>query len=85
MQDKAFQRAYRQAKRQVVQQAITKLQRSSGEAVEVLRKIMNDSTKPPGPRVTAARTILDMAVRVVELEDLESRVEEIERKLGGKK
>jgi hypothetical protein len=46
---------------------------------------MNDSTKPPGPRVTAARTILDMAVRVVELEDLESRVEEIERKLGGKK
>jgi hypothetical protein len=26
-----------------------------------------------------------MAVRVVELEDLESRVEEIERKLGGKK
>jgi transposase-like protein len=77
-QNQDFQRAYREAKAQVVQQAITKLQQTSGEAVETLQGIMNNQEAPPSTRVTAARIILEMSVKAVELEDLASRVEALE-------
>jgi len=50
----------------------------TGEAVDVLRKVMTDSDNPAGSRVTAARIILDTALKVVEMEDLESRIATLE-------
>ena len=47
---------------------------------------MNDKTKPASPRVTAAKAVLDLAVRAVEIESLETRVQELEdllKKKGG--
>ena len=78
LQDTDFQSAYRDAKRRVVDQAIANIQRASGQAVETLKSIMIDDDMPASSRVTAARTVLDMAVRALELEQLEARVKTLE-------
>jgi hypothetical protein len=80
LQDTDFQIAYRDAKRRVVDQAITRIQRISGQAVETLKNIMIDNDMPASSRVTAARAVLDMSVKAVELENLTSRIEAIEEK-----
>lgn len=74
-----FQEAYREARRQAVNQAITRLQQATGEAVETLRNIARDDEAKDSARVTAAKVILEMAFKAVELEDLTARVEELER------
>lgn len=64
---------------EAVSLAITKLQQVCGEAVETLREIMCNKENPPSSRVTAARTVLEMAIKAVELEDLAEKVEELEQ------
>ncbi len=83
LQDSKFQCAYRDAKRRVVDQAVTQLQQACGEAVAVLRSIMQDSNNPSSSRVASARTILDMAIRAVEIEDLALRIERLEIAVQG--
>jgi hypothetical protein len=73
-----FQAAYRRARREAVSQAVAHLQRVSGEAVETLRTIMNDDQKPSSTRVTAARVILELSIKAVDLEDLEVRIAALE-------
>jgi hypothetical protein len=73
-----FQAAYRGARREAVSQAVAHLQRISGEAVEALRTIMNDDQKPSSARVTAARVILELSIKAVELEDLAVRIAALE-------
>lgn len=79
LQREDFQDAYRAAKREAVAQAIAQLQRASGEAVKALSDVMNGPITPAGARVSAAKTILEMAVKGIELEDLAARVEELEK------
>jgi hypothetical protein len=67
-----FQVLYRRARCEAVSQAVAHLQKVSGAAVETMRVIMQDSNKPASARATAARVILEMAVKAVELEDLEA-------------
>ena len=69
--DAVFQTAYREARRQVVQQAIVQVQQATGEAVETLRQVMQAADAPASAKVSAAKTILETAVKAVELEDLE--------------
>jgi uncharacterized protein (DUF885 family) len=73
-----FKTAYRRARREAVSQAVAHLQRVSGEAVDTLRAIMNDDQKPSSARVTAARVILELSIKAVELEDLEVRIAALE-------
>jgi len=51
----------------VVQHGITQVQRATGEAVETLRSVMQDAEAPASARVSAAKAILDTAVKAVEL------------------
>ena len=74
----AFQAAYREARRAVVQFAVVQVQRATAEAVETLRAVMHDSASPASARVSAAKTILDTAIKAVELEDLEARIVALE-------
>jgi len=73
-----FIEAYREVKSQAVSQAIAKLQQASGEAVETLRTIMTDIESPTPSRVTAAKSIIEMALKAVEIEDIIKRVEALE-------
>lgn len=81
LQDAEFQSDYRSAKREITGQAITRLQQASIEAVETLRQVMGNNEVPAAARVSAARTVLDVALKGVELEDFASRIESMERSL----
>ena len=78
MQKPGFAEAYRQARRQIVSRAIAKLQSVCTEAVDALQEIMVDKEAKDSARVAAARTILEQAIKGLELEDLATRLESLE-------
>lgn len=71
-----FAAAYRAARRQVVERAISELQSACGEAVETLRR--NLHCEHPASEIRAAQVILEQAIKGVELVDLQERVEKLE-------
>lgn len=78
LKDAEFATAYRDARREVVSHSLTALQAACGEAVTTLREVASDSEAPASSRVTAAKAILDISVRAVEIDDLAARVEAME-------
>lgn len=79
LEDAAFVAAYRAARREAVGQAVAQLQRLSGAAARTLGDIM-ESGAHASVRLAAARTILEMAIRAVELEDLAARIAALEER-----
>ncbi len=79
----SFAVAYRTARRQVVERAVSELQAACGEAVETLKR--NLTCDIPGVEVRSAQIILEQAVKGVELMDLQERVEALERLLEQQK
>lgn len=82
LQDMEFKESYLQAKREVVTQAISSLQQASSIAVTTLIDVMENGDKD-SPRVSAARSVLELSFRALELEDIEERVKKLEEKLTG--
>ncbi len=82
--DPTFSDAYRAARRESVQQAIARLQQLSGAAVVVLGQVMADKRSPASSRVAAASKILDTAIKVVELEQIEQRLAALEEAYANK-
>lgn len=76
LEDTAFDAAYRAARREAVQQAIALLQKGSSNAVGVLFTLM--STGSPTVKLGAARTVLELSIKAVELEDIMARLEALE-------
>ncbi len=73
-----FQARYRAARRQLVEAAIAQLQSDCTIAVRVLREVAEDAEVLASSRVAAAKTIIEMSLRGVELSDLAERVERLE-------
>lgn len=82
MQLPEFDRAYRQARREAMAVAIARLQQASSEAVRTLEEVMGDTEATPASRVTAARAVLDLALKATEIEQIEERLTELERQVG---
>lgn len=78
MKQPEFREAYQEARREVVGQTITQLQRSSLEAVKTLTAISMNETAASTARVSAAKAILEMSLRTVEMEEIQARVEALE-------
>jgi hypothetical protein len=78
MQDEQFSRHLREARREAVGHAVTRLQRASSDAVTVLRDLMMKDDAPPAARITAARTVLDYSFRSVEIDELKARIDQLE-------
>ena len=78
LKDATFQATYRDARRVVVQHAIAQVQRATGEAVETLRSVMQDAEAPASARVSAAKAILETALKGIEIDDLEVRIVALE-------
>ena len=78
-----FAAAYRDARRNAVGQAIARLQQVSSDAVDALHSVMTDSAMPGPARVAAARTVLELSIKGVEIEDLQERIETLERAFSG--
>jgi hypothetical protein len=79
--DSAFQAAYREARRDAVQQAIARIQQATSTAVTTLEAVMRDSDKPSSSRVSAAKGVLELALKAIEFDDLEARVSALEAAL----
>ncbi len=75
------QAALREAQAQALAQVTRRLALAVSEALEVLRGIAKDCDAPSGSRVSAARAILENALRFSETTDLMARVEELEERL----
>jgi hypothetical protein len=84
LKDAAFQTTYREARRHVVQQAIAQVQQATSEAVEALRAIMSNGDAPASARVSAAKAVLETALKAVELEDIEQRLQALEAQMAGR-
>ena len=79
--DPSFKARYREARRQVVEQAVSALQRAAGESVEALRR--NLTCGAPTAEIAAAKAILEQAFRGIEVLDLAARIEQLERTRDG--
>src|SRR3712207_7897389 len=79
-----FEAAYRAARREAVGQAIACLQQVSTHAVTVLVTVMANTSTPPATRVAAAKTVLETAIKAVEVEDLAARLDTLEQRMGGR-
>src|SRR5919199_5893638 len=78
LDDPTFATAYRAARRKAVSQAIARLQQVSSGAVAVLAQVASDKQAPSSSRVAAASKLLELAIKAVELEDLEARISILE-------
>ena len=83
LKDGDFLTAYRAARREAVSQAVGHLQGACSVAVVALTDISQDVNCPASARVSAARTVLELALKGVELEDLAVRVEQLESQVTG--
>ncbi len=85
MRDPAFSARYADARADVTKHFIMRLQADSTKAAKILIDIAEDTNAPASARVSAARTIIEGALKGAELHDLMSRVEAIEAMQGAKK
>jgi hypothetical protein len=74
----AFNKALRKARRQAFQQAIAMCQRATPVAVQTLYKIVNDANTKPNVKVAAASAIMRFGRESIELDDLAGRIEALE-------
>lgn len=78
-----FTARYREARRRLLEGAMAALQRSTGEAAETLRR--NLACGQAATEVRAALAMFELAMKGVELLDLEQRVGELETLLERQK
>jgi hypothetical protein len=74
-----FDAIYRAARRDAVQQATARLQFASSGAVSVLCQLMARDTVHASIRLSAAKTILELSIKAIEIDDLAARLEALER------
>ena len=77
LQDPEFKAKHRAARRSIVESAVGRLQAVATKAVDTLER--NLSCGIPAVEVGAAKSVLDQAVKAVELIDLAERVESLEQ------
>ncbi len=78
--DPVLAAAYRQARTQTVMNAIGGLQTRAADLVGVVLEIATDPNIPAGIRIRAAEIGIEHALRGIEIESIEARLSEIEKR-----
>ena len=78
LQEESFQGEYRRARWQAAGQAIARLQSIASEAAGALQDVYSNKENPASARVSAARVVLELSIKAVELENLEERINQLE-------
>ncbi|HEY6340444.1 MAG TPA: hypothetical protein VIY49_03045 [Bryobacteraceae bacterium] len=78
LKDPAFAERYREATRGATRQAAALLQGAARQAVATLREIQSKGASEAA-RVSAARTILEMAFKAADVEDIQQRLDTLEQ------
>lgn len=84
LDDPAFSAAYRHARKQVFQQAMSLTQKYVPYAVQALAKVMSDAGAPHSAKVSAASALLKFSREAIEIDDLQARLEDLEQKIDAK-
>jgi hypothetical protein len=74
-----FQAALRKAQQDALAQTTARLLQGAPTAASMLLKVMVDPATPASTKVRAAENVLNHAERVVELQDIQARLEQLER------
>ena len=74
-----FRVEYLKARREVVSQAVARLQQATGAAGITILKLMTDPNVPESVKLRAAEGVFALALKGLEVEDIETRVSELER------
>ena len=78
-----FRQRYLEVRRKAVQQAVARMQQATGAASLTILKLMTDPNVPAAVRLRAAESVFGIAMKGVELDDIEARVAELERAAEG--
>ncbi|MCW5967582.1 MAG: hypothetical protein KIT57_03650 [Blastocatellales bacterium] len=78
LSDATFAQAYRAARSRLLESTLTALQAASVEAVKILREVMANYEAQATARVSAARAVLDFALKGREQIELEERLRALE-------
>lgn len=78
LKDEEFVVAYRDTRREIVSHSITSLQSACSNAVATLCDVCDNTEAPASSRIAAAKSILEMSFRAVEIDDLGARVAMLE-------
>jgi hypothetical protein len=73
-----FAAEYKRLRAEAVGQSLARLQRISSAAVSVLGNLLVDPQAPAAVKLGAARTILALAVKAVEIDELAERLSRLE-------
>jgi hypothetical protein len=73
-----FRAAYLKARREAVSQAVARMQQATGAAGITILKLMTDPNVPAAVRLRAAECVFGLAVKGIEVEDLDLRLSELE-------
>ncbi|HEX8843816.1 MAG TPA: hypothetical protein VF791_04195 [Pyrinomonadaceae bacterium] len=84
LQEPAFQKQYRAARRQLVEGALSQLQSDGTKAAKVLLEIAQNKKAPASARVSAAKTIIEQSIKGVEQLDTLERIEALEQMMKTK-
>jgi hypothetical protein len=79
LQNEAFTQRYRQERTQMLESTVNLLRQKSVAAVETLSDVANDKEASASARVSAARSVVELAIKGTELLDLEARMDQLEQ------
>lgn len=81
LQEEKFSKAYRAARGRLLDEALAGLESSAGDAIKTLREVMADPEATAAARVSAARTSLELLLRLRDSLQLEERLSQVEERL----
>jgi hypothetical protein len=81
LRDASFCRAYDDARRQALGETLHYLQQSMHAAVAKLVTLLTDPASKPVVQLAAARAILEYGLRAVELEEVQTRIAQLQKQL----
>jgi AcrR family transcriptional regulator len=84
LSDPTFSAHYKEARRQVTEHLIARLTSDSTKAARVLLEVAEDQGAPASARVSAAKVIIEQALRGAETRDLMERIDALEAAQKGK-
>lgn len=79
--DDEFREAYQEELAGLISEAAAQAKQSISPALSTLQEITEDPSSPGAVRVSAAKTLLDAALKLTEITDIITRVEALESNL----